>query len=212
MKLFGQKNNIMDILEKASDGGIMPKMPSRNYEKEMNKPTVTATKSKRNAEIGDVIGVRRGMYTHFGVYINDYNIINYTSNSGDFGGNLCIQETTLKNFLNGSNTYFRYNFPEVYGKPSEESVRIAFSSSIFMPQRENWLKIMKKIKYRLYSPEETIQRARSRMDESKYNLFTNNCEHFAIWCKTGISESHQVNELLDILPEDKYNIKEHIIY
>ena len=50
--------------------------------------------------------------------------------------------------------------------------------------------------YHLYSPKETVHRARSRLGESSYNLATNNCEHFAIWCKTGISESHQVNALL----------------
>jgi hypothetical protein len=29
-----------------------------------------------------------------------------------------------------------------------------------------------------------------------YGLFTNNCEHFAIWCKTGAKDSSQVKELI----------------
>jgi hypothetical protein len=36
------------------------------------------------------------------------------------------------------------------------------------------------------------QLAESRLGESKYNLFFNNCEHFARWCKTGQHASEQV--------------------
>ena len=47
--------------------------------------------------------------------------------------------------------------------------------------------------YHLYSPEETVNRALSRLGESRYDILTNNCEHFAIWCKTGVRESYQLN-------------------
>jgi Lecithin retinol acyltransferase len=40
-----------------------------------------------------------------------------------------------------------------------------------------------------------IQRAKSRLGESKYNLLFNNCEHFATWCKNGLSESEQVKNV-----------------
>lgn len=51
--------------------------------------------------------------------------------------------------------------------------------------------------YHLYSAEETVQRAYERLGEDKYSLLFNNCEHFAIWCKTGISQSHQVEEIIN---------------
>lgn len=38
-----------------------------------------------------------------------------------------------------------------------------------------------------------IERAESRLGEQQYNLLTNNCEHFATWCKVGKSESLQIN-------------------
>jgi Lecithin retinol acyltransferase len=38
-----------------------------------------------------------------------------------------------------------------------------------------------------------VQRAESRLGEAKYNAFTNNCEHFAHWCKTGKHKSAQVD-------------------
>ena len=51
-------------------------------------------------------------------------------------------------------------------------------------------------KYTLYSDEETLKRAYSRLGEKNYNLIFNNCEHFAVWCKTGISDSEQVNKII----------------
>ncbi|MCI8275562.1 MAG: hypothetical protein HFI66_08115 [Lachnospiraceae bacterium] len=48
--------------------------------------------------------------------------------------------------------------------------------------------------FRLYSAEETIQRALSRPGEQKYSLLFSNCEHFSVWCKTGVSRSYQVNQ------------------
>lgn len=37
-----------------------------------------------------------------------------------------------------------------------------------------------------------IDRAESRLGERLYDLFSNNCEHFATWCKTGRNESAQL--------------------
>ena len=50
-------------------------------------------------------------------------------------------------------------------------------------------------------------RARERIGETQYSLWTNNCEHFAIWCKTGISESHQIEDLLSVVAETGRQIR-----
>lgn len=42
------------------------------------------------------------------------------------------------------------------------------------------------------SPDMVIARAESKLGKSGYNLFDNNCEHFATWCKTGMEDSEQV--------------------
>ncbi|OON93224.1 MAG: hypothetical protein ATN31_06860 [Candidatus Epulonipiscioides saccharophilum] len=36
-----------------------------------------------------------------------------------------------------------------------------------------------------YSQHEIICRARSRIGENNYDLFSNNCEHFVRWCRCG---------------------------
>ncbi|WP_414550514.1 lecithin retinol acyltransferase family protein [Anabaena sp. CCY 0017] len=46
------------------------------------------------------------------------------------------------------------------------------------------------------SPEVVVQRAISKLGEQKYNLLFNNCEHFAHYCKTGRSDSKQVNKFV----------------
>ncbi|KAH3801368.1 hypothetical protein DPMN_155017 [Dreissena polymorpha] len=65
--------------------------------------------------------------------------------------------------------------------------------------RENEIKdlsktgIVYKINYELSDNTDwTLARARSLIGESKYNLFTNNCECFVTFCKTGINDSAQV--------------------
>jgi hypothetical protein len=45
-----------------------------------------------------------------------------------------------------------------------------------------------------FSGKETVNRARSRLGEESYSLLFNNCEHFALWCKTGRSKSIQVEK------------------
>jgi len=49
-----------------------------------------------------------------------------------------------------------------------------------------------------FSPEETISRARSRLGENTYNLFLNNCDHFATWCKIGEHRSLQIDLLKNV--------------
>ena len=58
----------------------------------------------------------------------------------------------------------------------------------------------------IYTPEETVDRAISRLVEQEYNLAFNNCEHFAIWCKTGISKSYQVDGLLKVWGRTKIKL------
>ncbi len=46
-----------------------------------------------------------------------------------------------------------------------------------------------------FSKFEIIDRAFSKLGEDEYNLFSNNCEHFACWCITGKNESKQVESV-----------------
>jgi len=52
-----------------------------------------------------------------------------------------------------------------------------------------------------FPPEEVIKRANTRLDKKDYNLFLNNCDHFATWCKIGEHRSLQVDLAKKILVE-----------
>jgi hypothetical protein len=43
--------------------------------------------------------------------------------------------------------------------------------------------------------EDIVRRARSRLGECRYNLLSNNCEHFCNWCQLGEARSTQVESL-----------------
>ncbi|MDX2098829.1 MAG: lecithin retinol acyltransferase family protein [Leptolyngbyaceae cyanobacterium bins.59] len=47
-----------------------------------------------------------------------------------------------------------------------------------------------------FIPDVVVRRAESRLGEQQYNLLSNNCEHFATWCKTGKNDSPQVRDFV----------------
>ena len=44
----------------------------------------------------------------------------------------------------------------------------------------------------VFSADEVVKRARSRVGKTGYSIFSNNCEHFANWCLKGEKSSSQV--------------------
>jgi hypothetical protein len=52
-----------------------------------------------------------------------------------------------------------------------------------------------------FPSDETVHRARSRLGERGYDFTANNCDHFAVWCKTGEHRSLQVEGVKATLNE-----------
>lgn len=169
---------------------------------------LTSPRRGASAQFGDVICVSRmgGVYEHYGVYENDDRVYEYAADEGDFG-DIAIRVSTFAKFLGDSRDCYALEFPDDYGRPGKVKLQTGQSiiGSIMAPLSKI-KEMMKRCSYHVYSPEETVQRARSRLGETKYNLVTNNCEHFAIWCKTGISESRQVDDLLSIISGTKRSV------
>ena len=46
---------------------------------------------------------------------------------------------------------------------------------------------------------ETLLKAISKVDDMDYHILDNNCEHFAVWCKTGRMKSFQVRTTIEHL-------------
>ncbi|MBQ6981315.1 MAG: lecithin retinol acyltransferase family protein, partial [Synergistaceae bacterium] len=61
---------------------------------------------------GDVLRVNRGLYSHYGVYAADKNhVIHYTGATGPNDFNGIVRETSLDEFLNGSENFSVCTFP-----------------------------------------------------------------------------------------------------
>lgn len=140
---------------------------------------------KGTPEYGDVIFCKRklGIYRHFGIYIGNQYVIHFAPESGDIGDTAVVHRTTLKLFADGDEVYVM-DFPEHY-------------------QSRSLLKTLVKMNdYQLQTPRQTVERARSLLGQKGvkdkgYELLFNNCEHFAIWCKTNVAESKQVSTFVD---------------
>ncbi len=50
----------------------------------------------------------------------------------------------------------------------------------------------------VFTPQQAIKRARSRLKERKYNVFNNNCECLINWAYTGKDVSGQVDKAMDV--------------
>ena len=165
-------------------------------------------------KFGDVIYVERDCgifgYKHFGIYSGNRNVIHYAKSGNDeFDG--VIRETSLAKFLDGDRDCYVCFF--------DKHGRRQCSDDAFLPARIfgtaavtsrvsvfDLLIDVKEIydllfgeKAKLYSARETVERARSRIGEHGYNLLLNNCEHFAVWCKTGVEKSEQVEEIIRLV-------------
>jgi len=152
-------------------------------------------------EPGDIIGITRkkaiGLYDHYAVYVGDGQVVHYAAEGGDFGKNISIHLAGITEFLKSDARYFVLYFPVSGGNP----VKIQSATSFLVTDSllENVTAFRKAGSGTVYSAEETVQRALSRIGEEEYHLLKNNCEHFAIWCKTGKADSVQVKRAMALL-------------
>ena len=150
---------------------LLTPLPARKDRNPEIRPRCYQSISKRSKDAplpGDVIYVKRmgDLYRHYGIYAGNNRIIHYAGHGSDWGDDVSIHEAPLSEFLQDARRFTVCRFKTHCNIPG----------------------------YHLYSREETLRRAYLRLGERNYNLITNNCEHFAIWCRTGISSSKQVKD------------------
>jgi len=145
---------------------------------------------------------------HFGIYASGWvssSVIHYF---GESGSDAEIKETDFNTFMDGESQYLilRISGSSWLNKKVERIPGHAFAAGLFQDLSDNDWKVqsMKDLfqdKMTIYSPAETFTRARSRIGEKQWSGPWNNCEHFAMWCKTGLSRSDQVEALYKKLME-----------
>ena len=133
---------------------------------------------------GDIVYVKRSGYRHFGIYAGDDCIIHYHKEKNPLLCDGIIAETSMADFMSSSDTLYVLNGP---GPSAQHDLFEWILQRLFNGEIQ------------AFSPQETVRRARSKLGEKGYSLLLNNCEHFAFWCKTGIAQSSQVDDILACL-------------
>ena len=148
---------------------------------------------RRELVRGDVLCVRNGLANRYGIWTGEAVILYARSPRGTKE----VHRRSLRDFLQGAESYSICMFPKTYGR-MRKCKQVSPISSAFMPQQNLWRLLEqaeKARRYKRYSPEETACRAEHALGQSGYA----SSEHFAVWCKTGIAESHELEEMRDFL-------------
>ena len=120
------------------------------------------------------------MYSHHGIYIGNDRVIHLSGGGQSKKSAAMVRECTLDEFLNGNQLRL-----VAYGvKPITR--RIKKSGTCHILGSRSVEKVLDTAKYYLQNPDKW----------GRYNVFTNNCEHFAYCCKTSNKRSAQVDSFL----------------
>ncbi len=123
----------------------------------------------------DMVRINFGSLYHFGIYVSDNEIIQFGLAPGRRPH---VKESEVEVLSSDAETFCGGQFMEV-------------------------AKFDKREQKKRFSPEKTVEIARSRLGERGYNMLHNNCEHFAYECTFGkkyCSQTEAVKEFLNNLP------------
>ena len=140
---------------------------------------------------GDVLCVKNGFSNRYGIWTGK-DVILYGKNPQ---GTKEVHRRSLKDFLHNAESCSVCVFPKNYGRMKKYQLPSPVRS-IVMPQQKIWRLLEQAAKakrYNRYTHEETAKRAEQALGKSGYA----SSEHFAVWCKTGIAESHELEAMQD---------------
>lgn len=112
---------------------------------------------------GDHLKVKRRLYSHHGIYVGNNQVVHYAPPAGKGAGD----GIGWRQLLGADSVINTIHLAEVDAFEFED-----ISASVVPYDRS-----------RSYPPLKTVARAESRLGENGYNLWGNNCEQFARWCK-----------------------------
>lgn len=161
---------------------------------------------KLAASLDDKLKIPLPAYAHVGIYIGNDQVIHFAGNEDDLQGEKKIHLSSLKSFLESEKTkksakdiYITY-FPGDGRQPYKlyqdtSNLRTHPAHLEFFGHKDC-------SKLKCFSPAETVARAKGALVDNAFDDYvvnSNNCEHFAFYCKTGQKISLQVNNIVDII-------------
>lgn len=144
---------------------------------------------------GDHIYVNRygGMYSHHGIDCGDGTVIHF--GAPNWLTERKISRVPMAKFARGDEIHVRdYTAFRSAIEEGNDAKDLARSANARLNRLLDTLRGIS-VKDLDFSPDAVVSRAESRLGEKRFNLFFNNCEHFASWCATGISNSEQIFDI-----------------
>ncbi len=123
---------------------------------------------------GDHLRIKRRFYYHHGVYIGDGKVVHYAPPPGKAIGD----GIGWRQILGANSKINIIHITELKAFERDEDVK----ASVVPYNRTH-----------SYPPLKAVARAKSRLGENGYNLWGNNCDHFASWCKLSGYDSRRIN-------------------
>ena len=148
---------------------------------------------------GDHIYVDRlgGVYSHHGIFCGDGEVIHF---NGSNWLQSSVHRTSLECFARGDTVQVREygDFHDEVASLDRDGVAVTTRRLNILMDRLRGLDLSDLD----FSGAAVIERAERRLGEAGFHLGFNNCEHFASWCKTGISASFQIASIwrLELMP------------
>ncbi|XP_055896313.1 phospholipase A and acyltransferase 3-like [Biomphalaria glabrata] len=156
----------------ASHAGCSEQRQRRNYEHNL--------KILEQLTPGDRVQFKRGVYSHWGVYIGDRKIVHLAGEDNDgINGNIQAKHVfTISGKTFNKARVVVDDFWDVVGEDK------AFINN----DRDK--------KWSALQPDIIVKNALEKIGQEGYNLICSNCEHFANFCRYGLSKSDQVDNFL----------------
>ena len=124
---------------------------------------------KKSPKKGDHIRVKRQLYYHHGIYVSDTEVIHFSGRNSD-------------GILDWENC----------------EIIVTTLSEFLNGGRLEVRRYLKCEKCKINDEDYIVQKAKSYIGKKGYNLFTNNCEHFANYCTMDKRVSEQVDKLVSL--------------
>ncbi len=140
---------------------------------------------------GDHIFVRRwsGVYSHHGIDCGDGTVIHY---SGEDWERPTVRASEREEFAGGDEVEIR-SYDALERSAAESGTWLRGASTRFHRATDELRGL--KVDAQDLSADAVVARAESRLGEGEFDFVFSNCEHFASWCKTGLSSSRQIDAL-----------------
>lgn len=129
-------------------------------------------------EVGDLLEIKRGLYSHWVVYCGNQEVIHMTGD-GYQGSSLASNSAfTISGVTYEKAIIRKQDLRDVVGDATVIKNNKLDSS------------------HRAFSPAEILRRAKSKIGPVVYDVIWNNCEHFVNWCRYGKNVSEQADKVL----------------